>query len=79
MAGLVAPWNANKQVAGDFLLSKFQLREGSGAVEVSEHGLYYIYAQVRACEADVKHTDFILIMSMNFWPDLYLKYNKFIM
>ncbi|XP_023708091.1 uncharacterized protein LOC111864802 isoform X3 [Cryptotermes secundus] len=44
--GLVAPWNANKQVAGDFLLSKFQLREGSGAVEVSEHGLYYIYAQM---------------------------------
>jgi hypothetical protein len=79
VAGLVAPWNADKQVAGNFLLSKFQLREGRGAVEVSEHGLYYIYAQVRVCETDVKHSDFILIVSMNFWPDLYHKYNKFIL
>jgi hypothetical protein len=69
VAGLVAPWNADKLAAGDFLLSKFQLREGSGAVEVSEHGLYYIYAQVRNFEADVKHSDFILIAILIFWFD----------
>jgi hypothetical protein len=79
VAGLVAPWNADKQVAGDFPLSKFQLREGNGAVEVSEQGLYYIYAQVRVYEADVKHSNFTLIMSMNFWPDLDHKYNTFIL
>jgi hypothetical protein len=66
VAGLIAPWIVDKQVAGDFLMSKFQLREGSGAVEVSEQGLYYIYAQVRACEADVRHSYFTLIMSLNF-------------
>jgi hypothetical protein len=73
LTGFVAPWNVDKQVAGDFLLSKFQLREGSGAVEVSEQGLYYIYAQVRAYEADVN-----INMGLNFWPHLYHRYNKFI-
>lgn len=46
LAGMIAPWHADEQGAGDFLLSKFQLREGNGAVEVLEKGLYYIYAQV---------------------------------
>ncbi|XP_021915953.1 uncharacterized protein LOC110828012 isoform X4 [Zootermopsis nevadensis] len=44
--GLVAPWYVDKQGAGDFLLSKFQMREGNGAIQISERGLYYIYAQV---------------------------------
>jgi hypothetical protein len=44
---MIAPWYADEQGSGDFLLSKFQLREGNGAVEVLEKGLYYIYAQVR--------------------------------
>jgi TNF(Tumour Necrosis Factor) family. len=44
---MIAPWYADEHGAGDFLLSKFQLREGNGAVEVLEKGLYYIYAQVR--------------------------------
>jgi hypothetical protein len=48
---MIAPWYADEQGAGDYLLSKFQLREGNGAVEVLEKGLYYIYAQVRVYEA----------------------------
>jgi hypothetical protein len=52
MAGLIAPWYVDEHGAGDFLLSKFQMREGNGAIQVSEQGLYYIYAQVRAYEAD---------------------------
>jgi hypothetical protein len=55
VAGLVAPWHADERRAGDFPLSKFQLREGKGVVEVSERGLYYIYAQVRVNEAEVIH------------------------
>lgn len=54
MAGLVAPWYVDEQGAGDFLLSKFQMREGNGAIQISERGLYYIYAQVRVHEADVR-------------------------
>lgn len=53
VAGMIAPWYADEQGAGDFLLSKFQLREGNGAVEVLEKGLYYIYAQVRVYQAHV--------------------------
>lgn len=54
LAGLVAPWYVDEQGAGDFLLSKFQMREGNGAIQITERGLYYIYAQVRVYESDIR-------------------------
>jgi len=62
VAGMIAPWYADEQGAGDFLLSKFQLREGNGAVEVSEKGLYYIYAQVRLYQARVMIICYVLFV-----------------
>lgn len=59
---MIAPWYADEQGAGDFLLSKFQLREGNGAVEVLEKGLYYIYAQVRVYQAHVMITCYVLFV-----------------
>jgi hypothetical protein len=70
MAGFIAPWSVDKQVAGDFLLSKFQLREGNAAVEVSEQGLYYIYAQVRT---------WTFRFYINHEPHLCHKYNRVIL
>ncbi|KAJ9592170.1 hypothetical protein L9F63_001286, partial [Diploptera punctata] len=43
---LIAPWYADKEATGDFPLIKYELRQGNGTVEITEPGLYYIYAQV---------------------------------
>ncbi|XP_069671389.1 uncharacterized protein [Periplaneta americana] len=44
--GLIAPWYVDEEGAGDFQMTKYELRQGKGAVRVTEKGLYYIYAQV---------------------------------
>ncbi|XP_069671388.1 uncharacterized protein [Periplaneta americana] len=43
---LIAPWYVDEEGAGDFQMTKYELRQGKGAVRVTEKGLYYIYAQV---------------------------------
>lgn len=44
--GLIAPWVADRNGAGDYPFKDFNFREGNGKIEISGKGLYLIYAQV---------------------------------
>ncbi|XP_075229575.1 uncharacterized protein LOC142329094 isoform X2 [Lycorma delicatula] len=44
--GIIAPWFGDLDISGDYLNRNILLKEGKAKLEVSEKGLYLIYAQV---------------------------------